>query len=321
MRGSIKQMAKTKILISYARADSLDASARLRAELQQAGYEVWRDIEEMRGGKDWKEQLRQAIVAVDAVVVLLTPASVISKYVLWECDTAQTLGKRVIGLLSLRCDVPDELSNLHYHDLSNPEKYVVGFASLMRDLNEMNATNMPEQDDKSSGSQFDLRGAQISESQFGNYNTMTNSAPQDTTALIQQITQLLQSEHQQLRITLLTELGAMNAEQREQIDMILQYYRSGQISTQELADFMATMQALITRLQDGSLSANNELIKISQQLEQVYGSTLTQEHQFELTLPIIPMLLQYKYSFGGSFDANLRNLFDKLKQSWKMWAR
>jgi hypothetical protein len=86
-------MAKTKILISYARADALESSARLRAELQQAAYDIWRDIEEMRGGKDWKEQLRQAIGDVDVIVLMLTPASVASKYVLWECDTAQTLGK------------------------------------------------------------------------------------------------------------------------------------------------------------------------------------------------------------------------------------
>jgi hypothetical protein len=315
-------MTKTKILLSYARADGLAASARLRAELQQAGYEVWRDIEEMRGGQVWKEQLRQAIGAVDAVVVLLTPASVVSKYVLWECDTAQTLGKRVIGLLILPCAVPDELSNLHYHDLSGAEKYVVGFASLMRDLNELKGASMPEQEDnKPSGSQFDLRGAQISESQLGNYNTMYHNAPHDATALIQQITQILQSEHQQLRITLLTELGAMNAEQRQQLDMILQHYRSGQISPHGLADFMATMQALVLQLQDGSLSANNQLVKISQQLEQVYGSTLSQQHQFELTLPIIPMLLEYRYSFGGSIDTDLRNLFDKLRQSWDRWAQ
>jgi hypothetical protein len=313
----------TKILISYARADGLDASARLRGELQQAGYVVWRDIEEMRGGNDWKEQLRQAIAAVDAVVVLLTPASVKSKSVLWECDTAHTLEKSVIGLLISPCDVPDELSNLHYHNLSTTEKYVVGFANLMRDLNELKSTAMPtqQQGDSSSASQFDLRGAQISKSQFGNRNTMYNSEPADTNQLVQKITQMLQSEHQQLRIILLSELGAMNAEQRQQIDMILQHYRRGQISTQDLEDFMTDMQTLITQLQQGSLSADSELVRVSQQLEQVYGSTMTQQHQFELTVPIIPMILEYKYSFGGSFDTNLRNLFDKIRRSWDRWTQ
>ncbi|RMG71793.1 MAG: toll/interleukin-1 receptor domain-containing protein [Chloroflexi bacterium] len=314
---------KTKILISYARADGLDMSARLRAELEQAGYDVWRDIEEMRGGKDWKDQLRQAIAAVDVVVVLLTPASVVSKYVLWECDTAHTLEKSVIGLLISPCDVPDELSNLHYHDLSTVEKYVTGFASLIRDLNELKGTSMPDQEqvDKPSAAQFDLRGAQISNAQFGNHNIMYNSAPADSSQLIQKITQILQSEHQQLRIVLLSELGAMNAEQKQQIDMILQHFRSGQISSQDLTDFISTMQTLTMQLQNGSLSANNELVKISQQLEEFYSSTFSQQHQFELTLPIIPLFLEYKYSFGGSLETNLRNLFDKLKQLWDGWTQ
>lgn len=315
-------MARTKILISYARADGVEASVRLRGELQQAGFEIWHDTDEMRDDKAWKQQLRQAIGAVDAVVVLLTPASVASPYVLWECDTAQTLGKRVIGLLILPCDVPGELSNLHYRDLSTAEKYSVGFASLVRDLNELKGISMPEQEDnKPSGSQFDLRGAQISESQFGNYNTMYNNAPQDTAALTQRITQVLQSEHQQLRIALLAELSAMNAEQREHIDMILQHYRSGQLTPQDLADFMAMIHALIARLQDGSFSANNRLVQISQQLEQVYGSTLTQQHQFELTVPIIPLLLEYKYNFGGSLNVDLRNLLEKLTHFWNLWRQ
>jgi len=131
----------------------------------------------------------------------------------------------------------------------------------------------------------------------------------------------LQSEHQQLRIILLSELGAMNAEQQQQIDMILQHYRSGQISTNDLNDFMLTMRELISQLRNGSLSANNELVKIGQQLEQVYGGTLTQQHQFELTLPIIPLFLGYKYSFGGSIDTDLRNLFDRLKQWWDLWGQ
>jgi hypothetical protein len=179
-----------------------------------------------------------------------------------------------------------------------------------------------QQDDTSSGSRYDLRGAQISNSQFGDRNTfLYNNAPPNTAKLIQQITQVLQSEHQQLRITLLAELGAMNAEQRQQIDMILQHYHSGQISPHDLTDFMATMRALIIQLQAGSLSANNELVKISQHLEQVYGSTLSQQHQFELTLPIVPGILQYKYNFGGSIDMDLRNLIDKLRQSWDRWAQ
>ena len=72
-----------KIFLSYARKDGAAAAARLRTELERAGFTVWRDIEQMRGGRAWQEQLRAALREVDVVLVLLTPAAVKSKYVAW----------------------------------------------------------------------------------------------------------------------------------------------------------------------------------------------------------------------------------------------
>lgn len=43
--------------------------------------------------------------------------------------------------------------------------------------------------------------------------------------------------------------------------------------------------------------------------------------RFELTVPIILLLLEHKYSFGGSLNADLRNLMKKLRQSWDQWRR
>jgi len=125
-----------KIFLSYARKDGAAAAARLRTELERAGFTVWRDIEEMRGGQAWKEQLRAALRAVEAVLVLLTPGAVESQYVTWEWENALTLQKKVIPLLILPCAPPEELDRLHYHDLSQPDTYTIGFAALLRDLAE-----------------------------------------------------------------------------------------------------------------------------------------------------------------------------------------
>jgi hypothetical protein len=135
-----------QIFLSYAREDGKEASARLRSQLERAGYQVWRDIEEMQGGQAWKAQLRNAVGTVDAVLVLLTPASVKSKNVEWEWKGALFLEKRVIPLLILPCEVPEELNALHYHNLTTVEEYILGFAALMRDLNllaEKKAAVMP----------------------------------------------------------------------------------------------------------------------------------------------------------------------------------
>ncbi|MBE9140319.1 toll/interleukin-1 receptor domain-containing protein [Nodosilinea sp. LEGE 07088] len=122
------------IFLSHARKDGQVSATRLRAELERAGFQVWRDIEDMQGGQAWKDQLRAALRAVDVVVVLLTPAAVASKNVEWEWENALTLEKLVIPLLMMPCEVPDGLRHLHYHNLSTEQDYVMGIISLFRDL-------------------------------------------------------------------------------------------------------------------------------------------------------------------------------------------
>lgn len=128
------------LFLSYARADGLAAAGALRQELSDMGVSVWRDLEEMRGGLDWRAQLRQALAAVDVVVVLLTPGAVASANVAWEWQGALFLNKRVIPLLIAPCDVPDELRKLHYHDFSQPAQRRLGLARLVRDLLEVAVT-------------------------------------------------------------------------------------------------------------------------------------------------------------------------------------
>jgi len=133
----------TTVFISYARADGLDAAAALRSQLTDAGLTVWRDLEEMRGGRAWKEQLRAALRRVDAVVVLLTPGAVASPTVEWEWENALTLQKPLLPLLIQPCAVPAELQRLHYHDLSTPERHTANFPKLLRDLYRL-PTNLEE---------------------------------------------------------------------------------------------------------------------------------------------------------------------------------
>ena len=47
----------TQVFLSYARTDGAEAALRLRTELTRSGLEVWQDIENMMGGKAWKDQL------------------------------------------------------------------------------------------------------------------------------------------------------------------------------------------------------------------------------------------------------------------------
>lgn len=125
------------IFLSYAHADGATAGESLRQELTQMGFTVWQDAGQMRGGQAWRQQLYTALQGVDALLALLTPGYVTSTMCTWEWQTAALLGKRVIPLLIAPCDIPDELARLHYHNLSEPERYPLGLATLARDLIEL----------------------------------------------------------------------------------------------------------------------------------------------------------------------------------------
>ncbi|MBW4461714.1 MAG: toll/interleukin-1 receptor domain-containing protein [Nodosilinea sp. WJT8-NPBG4] len=122
------------IFLSYARKDGQAAVTRLKAELEQAGFQVWRDIEGMRGGTAWRDQIVEAIHATDAVVLVLTPLAVNSEYVNWEWESAKAQGKTVIPIQVMTLNLPRNLKELHCHKLITEQNYTLGFASLIRDL-------------------------------------------------------------------------------------------------------------------------------------------------------------------------------------------
>jgi hypothetical protein len=178
-RGPEVHMAQPKVLLSYARADGAEAAAQLRTELTRAGFSVWRDIEEMRGGKDWKEQIREALRQVDALVLLLTPESVASPIVAWERETALTLEKPVIPVLIKACSVPSEWGRDHYHPMDTPERYRLGFAALIRDLNELPANTAKAAPAPADGPQTVFHIGRADRSAIGPGAKVINHAPED----------------------------------------------------------------------------------------------------------------------------------------------
>ncbi|MBE9111622.1 toll/interleukin-1 receptor domain-containing protein [Nodosilinea sp. LEGE 07298] len=122
------------IFLSYARKDGQAAVTRLKAELEQAGFQVWRDIEGMRGGRAWRHQILDVIYSADAVVLVLTPSAVNSENVNWEWESAKKQDKTVIPVQVMTFDLPSNLKELHCHKLINEQTYTLGFASLIRDL-------------------------------------------------------------------------------------------------------------------------------------------------------------------------------------------
>ncbi|MCB1629860.1 MAG: toll/interleukin-1 receptor domain-containing protein, partial [Xanthomonadales bacterium] len=64
------QPTTTQIFLSYSRNDLAAANA-LRAALEQAGFEVFKDDASIRGGERWLTRLQQAVAGCAAFVVLV----------------------------------------------------------------------------------------------------------------------------------------------------------------------------------------------------------------------------------------------------------
>ena len=71
---------KTPIFISYARSDGKSFADDLRRRLiDEYRFQVWQDVVELEGGKDWWLQIEAAIKSVEFLVMVMTPGALASQ--------------------------------------------------------------------------------------------------------------------------------------------------------------------------------------------------------------------------------------------------
>ena len=80
-----------KVFISYAHADQ-DVARRVTQSLRKNGLSVWSSEEEIVPGDNWAAKMAQGIEEAEAIVVLLSPSALSSRFVRSEIDYA--LGKK-----------------------------------------------------------------------------------------------------------------------------------------------------------------------------------------------------------------------------------
>ena len=86
------------VFISYSRHDREFVTA-LDAQLAERSLDVWVDWEDIPPTAKWREEIRDAVSAADAVVFVLTPRSLTSHECGIELDLAFEQNKRVITLM------------------------------------------------------------------------------------------------------------------------------------------------------------------------------------------------------------------------------
>src|SRR5262245_62549839 len=103
---------RPRVFISYSRADGSALAEELVPGLQLAGFEPYLDKQDIEKAVDWEERLGVLILKADAVVFIISPASVRSPRCQWEVDRTFGLGKRLIPVQWIKVDeaeVPDRL--------------------------------------------------------------------------------------------------------------------------------------------------------------------------------------------------------------------
>ena len=121
-----------KVFISYSRKD-MEFVRKLAGDLETAGYDVWWDITDLRGGDDWVRSLPAAIEASQFFIIVLTPNSTESEWVQKEYTQALTLRKKIIPLMFEACNVPFALNTINYVNFLSAE-YADNFKNLLSAL-------------------------------------------------------------------------------------------------------------------------------------------------------------------------------------------
>ena len=115
----------TQVFISYSRTD-MEFVQRLAMDLEQEGFDVWWDLTDIQGSDVWERKIEEGLRASKYFIVVLTPASLESRWVRREYLSADNTGIKIIPLklkpydvtpLTLRDIQPVDAIDRRYEDV------------------------------------------------------------------------------------------------------------------------------------------------------------------------------------------------------------
>jgi len=121
-----------QVFISYSRRD-VAFVRKLAGDLEQAGYDVWWDVSDLRGGDDWLRVIPTAIASSSFFIVVLSPHAIASDWVKREYTQALSLRKKIIPIMFARSSVPFALNDLNYIDFTR-DAYETNLKALLDTL-------------------------------------------------------------------------------------------------------------------------------------------------------------------------------------------
>lgn len=106
---------KLQVFISYARADLAFAEA-LVDSLERHDIEVRIDRRDLPYGDPWKPELLHFVRGADAVVFIVSPRSIASRWCKWEVEQVKAESKRLVPIVLEpvpTADLPSEIAEIH----------------------------------------------------------------------------------------------------------------------------------------------------------------------------------------------------------------
>ena len=119
------------IFMSYSRRE-LGFVDDLVSKLEGEGYYVWLDYRVLIPGTPWKGQIDKGLKDADTVLLVVSKASLSSKYVALEWQHFLETNKRVILLIFEAVDLPKELEKYEWVDFRG--SYKAGLDELFSQL-------------------------------------------------------------------------------------------------------------------------------------------------------------------------------------------
>ena len=93
------------VFISYAR-ENAELAEKISEALRQRGQKTWMDDVGIRSGDDWLERIAKTIDGSKAVVTIISPEAVESKWVRREIEYADNKGKPILPVMIAPCELP-----------------------------------------------------------------------------------------------------------------------------------------------------------------------------------------------------------------------
>jgi HEAT repeat protein len=111
------------VFVAYKHEEKPFVDALIR-QVQEAGFQVWVDMEQLRAGENWREEINIAIKDSFAVIVIITPDAKISEYVTYEWAFAQGANIKVIPIMLRETfKMHPQLELLQYLDFTDQSRY------------------------------------------------------------------------------------------------------------------------------------------------------------------------------------------------------